>query len=166
MDNLFTDLISSLWHLLRPVLAAGSPLFIGIIIAWLLNPAVDRLTSKLGTGRAILATYVLLFAALAAFAASFTVLILGSLPTEGIEATLLLILDYFRQAYDSAASFLSRWFSSDFADSSRAAEKLLLWVRQRFTIRTLASDLRSFTGTMVSIFLGIVASIFLFQDFQ
>ena len=164
MENLFADLISSLWNLCRPVLAAASPLLIGITIAWLLNPAVDCFTPKLGTGRAILAAYTLLFAVLAAFAAGFTVLILGALPTEGIEATLQLILDYFRHAYDTAASFLGRWFSSDFADSSQAADKLLLWIRQRFTIRTLASDLRSFTGTLVSIFLGMVASIYLLKD--
>ena len=164
MDNLFADLISSLWHILRPVLSAASPLFIGITIAWLLNPAVDRFTPKLGTGHAILVTYTLLFAALAAFAGSFTVLILGALPTEGIEATLQLIVDYFRHAYDTAAKFLSRWFSSDFADSSQATEKLLLWIRQRFTIHTLASDLRAFAGTLVSIFLGVVVSIYLLKD--
>ena len=93
MDNLFADLTSSLWHLVQPVLAASAPFLTGIFLAWILNPAVEQLSPKLGTGRAILVTYTLLFAALAALASGFAVLILGALPTDGIESTVQLVMD-------------------------------------------------------------------------
>ncbi len=164
MDNLFSDLASSLWSLLQPFLAAVSPLLTGITLAWILNPAVSRLTPRLGTGRAILVTYTLLFTGLSALAAGFAVLILGALPTDGIESTVRLIMDYFHRAYDTAAGYLSQWLPSDFADSSLAAEGLRHWIRKRFSISTIASDIRSFSQIAVSIFLGIAASVYLLKD--
>lgn len=164
MDNLLTDLTSSVLNFIQPFLAAAAPLLIGIILAWFLNPAVSRLTPRLGTGYAILITYTLLFSVLAALAAGFAVLILGALPTEGIENTLHPIQNYFHQAYNAAAGFLSRWFPADLADSSQAEEGLRLWISQRFTIHSLASDLRSFSGAAVSVFLGVVASVYLLKD--
>lgn len=164
MNNFFTDLLSALWQLVQPILTALSPLLTGIVLAWILDPAVSRLSPKLGTGRAILVTYFLLFSSLSALAAGFIVLILGALPTGGLESTLHLVLDYFRQAYDTASDFLNRWFPADFADSSQAAEGISLWIQHRFSINALASDLRSITAAAVSLFLGIVASVYLLKD--
>ena len=164
MENLFADLIASLWLLIRPVLSAAAPLLTGITLAWTLNPAVDRLSPRLGTGKAILVTYVLLFAALTALAASFAVLILGALPTDGVENTAHLIMDYFHQAYNAATGFLDRWLPSDFADVSQAAEGVRIWLRQRFSIGALVSDIRSLSGGAINFFLGVIASIYLLKD--
>lgn len=164
MENIFYDLLSSLWQLIAPLLTALSPLLLGISLAWFLNPAAERLTPVLGPGRAILATYLLLFAFLASLAAGFIILILGALPTGGIESTLRLITEYFRQAYDAAADFLRRWLPADFAESGLAAQGLQSWLAQHFSIRSLAGSIRSISGAAVTIFLGIIASIYLLKD--
>ena len=164
MENIFYDLTSALWQLIQPLLTALSPLLLGIALAWILNPAAERLTPALGAGRAILATYLLLFAFLASLTAGFVILILGALPTGGMESTIRLILDYFRQAYDTAADFLRRWLPADFADSSLAAEGLQSWLSQHVSIRFLAGRIRSASGAAVTVFLGIIASIYLLKD--
>lgn len=164
MNTLFTDLAAALWQLIHPVLSAASPLLTGTVLAWILNPVVDKLSRRFSRGQSILITYAVVFLSLTAFVSGFVILILGALPTGSFESTLNLILDYFRQAYDEASGFLRRWFPPEFADSSQAAEGLRLWLRQHFSVTALLSDIRAFSGSAVSLFLGVIASVYLLKD--
>ena len=76
MDNIFIDLIRTLCQLVRPLFSALTPLFTGLILAWLLSPVTDWLRPRFGAGRAILITYTGLFLMLAAAGYGFTALIL------------------------------------------------------------------------------------------
>ena len=60
MDNIFAELAAWLGSLAVTVLSALSPLISGLILAYLLNPAVDWLGPRLGRGWAIVITYITL----------------------------------------------------------------------------------------------------------
>ena len=164
MENIFYDLTAALWQLLQPVLSALTPLLIGLVLAYLLHPVVNWLRPRLGTGWAILVTYIALFASLAALAGGFVVLILGALPTGGLQETIQLVMEYFEGAYTTATDFLGRWIPAKLADSDQAAEGLLHWIFQRFSFQSLTSVVSEVSGSVVSLFLGVVASIYLLKD--
>ena len=97
MDNIFAELAAWLGSLAGTVLSALSPLIIGLILAYLLNPAVDWLGPRLGRGWAIFITYITLGLLLAGMIYGFIILILGALPTGSWQETVNLVIAYFER---------------------------------------------------------------------
>lgn len=167
MENLFVELAAALWQVLAAILSALSPLLIGLILAYLLDPLVTWLRPKLGSGWAIAVTYISLSLTLFALLGGFVVLILGNLPSGGWQETVQTISAYFRQAYQSAENFFARVLPIDFFPESsmgQTAAHLLNWLRQRFSLYTLAETLTSLSGGLLSFFLGLIVSIYLLKD--
>ena len=164
MDNIFAELAAWLESLAGTVLSALSPLIIGLILAYLLNPAVDWLGPRLGRGWAIFITYITLGLLLAGMIYGFIILILGALPTGSWQETVNLVIAYFESSYEAVASFLSEYLPSSFLPADDAAAGLQLWIRENFSLASVADTLSAVTGGLVSFFLGAVASVYLLKD--
>lgn len=164
MENLFVELATSLWHLISLILSALSPLLIGLILAYLLSPVVDRLRPKVGSVWAILLTYISLLLILGGMVYGFVILILGALPTGSWQETLDLVIDYFRSSYEAAASFLNQYIPSSLLETDNVVENIQSWFESRFSFQSIVNALSSITGGLISLFLGAVASIYLLKD--
>lgn len=164
MENIFADLGAAFWQIFRPVLSALSPLVIGLLLAYLLHPAVDWLRPKLGTGLSLLCTYITLFSALTALAGGFVVLIVGSLPTGGLEATVGAVTDYFEEAGNALLSFFAKYLPSSTVNPSSLLTSLQSWIDAKLSFQSVASAVSSLSGAAVSLFLGIIASVYLLKD--
>lgn len=154
-SNFFSTIIVDFWQLCYYILRAFVPLFIGLVIAYLLNEPVDLVTNFLCKNSqnnsqsenskirifAIIITY--LVAALIVFAIifSFVILMLGSFPSGDLKGTIFSIYDYIK-----STEIFSWWL-----DEHLAPEKLV----------ALASKLAE---ALLNVFLGIVASIYLLKD--
>ncbi|MCI8608674.1 MAG: AI-2E family transporter [Firmicutes bacterium] len=164
MENIFVSLATGFWQVVKPLLNILSPLLIGLIIAYLLHPIADRLRSKLGDFWAIFFTYLGVFILLIGFIGSFIVLILGALPTGSWQETARSITAYFEDAYQSAVSFLSRYLPGDLSAPEDGASQLLNWLSSRFSLPAVTHMAQSLAGSLVNLFLGVVASVYLLKD--
>lgn len=164
MENIFVDLLQAMWELILPVLKALSPLFTGLLLAYLLNPAVSWLHRRMGYGPAIFFTYLAVFTALAAMIYGFIILILGSLPTGSLSETADMVRVYFAEAYQTAASFVGRYFPHELMKSDEVLDHLESWAMNQFSAETVTRVLSALSGGAVSFFLGIAVSVYLLKD--
>lgn len=122
MDNFFLDILSGFWQIIAVIFHALSPLMIGLVLAYLFNPAVEWVRFKIagspteplpqeipkGRGAAIFITYTAVLMILLLIIYAFVVLILGALPSGGIEETAANVYDYFESSLKvSRPSYLS-----------------------------------------------------------
>ncbi len=155
VNNYFGDIIFSFWHVISYILKAFLPLFIGLIIAYILNGPVDYVGNKLksssrtflsshspkGRWLAILITYTAVSFLLFSIGFAFIILMLGALPTSDINATIQSLYEY---VYSSQV--LSQWFSRYLS-----TEKIVNY----------ASVILKY---VINFLLGVVASIYLLKD--
>lgn len=168
MDNFVFEMGRAAAELLGVVFKAFSPLVIGLIIAYLLNPAVnwfeDRIKSR---GLSIFITYGLAAAGLFGLLYGFVVLIVGALPSGGLDYTAELVAAYFKDAVSAVSDFAARHLSPiiDGREDAEAAIKTLSSsLLSRFSISSLISTLSAVTGGLVSFFIGATASVYLLKD--
>ena len=95
MDNFFLDILSGFWQIIAVIFHALSPLMIGLVLAYLFNPAVEWVRLKIagspheplpqetpkGRSTAIFITYAAVLMILLLIIYAFVVLILGALPS-------------------------------------------------------------------------------------
>ena len=107
MENLFLDIIISFLNLAKPVVSAFAPLITGLVLAYLLNPAVAWFeTSLRSRGAAVLVTFIIVAAMLSGLIYGFIVLILGALPQGSPGAIISTVRDYFINAMNAAENFM------------------------------------------------------------
>ena len=51
MDNFFLDILSGFWQIIAVIFHALSPLMIGLVLAYLFNPAVEWVRFKIAGSR-------------------------------------------------------------------------------------------------------------------
>lgn len=173
MDNFFLDILGGLWQIVALALRALSPLTIGLVLAYLLNPAVEWVRLKIsgssdeallqespkGRSVSILITYTAVLAILLLLIYAFAVLILGALPSGGIEATAAGVYDYFKTSFEKIYSFVSQY-----ADVGDFRNDLFRWLGEKFSFEGILQFAAAFAGSLVSLFIGLVASIYLLKD--
>ncbi|MGN1414233.1 MAG: AI-2E family transporter [Anaerovoracaceae bacterium] len=164
MENFFIDLAAGLWTLISPLLTALSPLLTGLILAYLLSPAVEWFGKRTGRKLAILLTYLILLTALIGLLYGFIVLILGALPTGGIRETAEIVRIYFEEAYETAAAFVGRFLPEDLMAAEDAADSLQRWAIRRFSAESVTGFLSAVSGGVISLFLGVIVSVYLLKD--
>lgn len=137
------------------MIKAFFPLFIGLIIAYLLNGPVEYVSSKLNKDPnpypgfespkkrwlAILITYTVVALLIVSIIYAFIIIMLGSIPKGNLSLIIQRIYDY-----ASALDIVSNWL-----DRHLSAEKLM----------DIASQ---FAELIINLLLGIVASIYLIKD--
>lgn len=166
MENLFLDLITSLLNLAKPVISAFSPLITGLILAYILNPAVVWFEGRLKSrGAAVLITFITVAAILSGLIYGFIVLIVGALPQGSPAAIIAAVGEYFSSAIDTAGSFLEEYIPQlPPGLPEDAARGLQNWLAARFSLGNLAGAVSAFTEELISLFIGIVVSVYLLKD--
>lgn len=179
MDNFFLDLAKSLYQIAAIFFRALSPLFIGLVLAYLLNPLAEwvrqkiagkdcgRLYSESPKGRvpAIIITYIAVSAVIFFVVYAFAVLILGSLPSGGIYETAQKVYEYFAASYNNILSFISDYLPGGLAEGVyNPKSELAGWLERNLSFSNILEAAGALAGSLVDIFVGIVASIYLLKD--
>lgn len=182
----FHSVISSIGNVCSSLLSAFSPLFIGLVIAYLLNPLVSIIDQKLlsrflkvpedpikaekrrGLSRflSVLITFLIVLAAIAAIIYGFAVMILGQLVFTDLPTTLRNVLDHLMnyevQLRTWIHSNVPHGFLSDQATS--LANSIMNWFSQNFSATTAISTVTGAVGGVINLAIGAIVSIYLMKD--
>lgn len=168
MNNFLFEMASAIAELLGVFAKALSPLIIGLIIAYLLNPVVgwfeERIRSR---GFSIFITYGLASAGLCGLLYGFVVLILGALPSGGLGYTAELVTAYFEDAVSAISDFAAKNLSpliDGREDAETVIRNISSCLASRFSLASLINTLSAVTGGLVSFFIGAAASVYLLKD--
>lgn len=169
MNNFLIELAALSVKIFKTVAEALSPLLIGLILAYLLNPAVIWFEKKLKSrGLSIFITFTLAVAAFFGLAYGFVVLIVGSLPSGGLQGTIDIVKNYFEDAVSAINNFIENHLPegsiSGEVETDAALEKIQVWVTSQLSVSSVLSTVSSITGGLVSFFVGAVAAIYLIKD--
>lgn len=183
----FDFLAAGVYHIFRSLLSAFSPLFIGLIIAYLLNPLVNLIDSRL-SGRlffqlpddpilaekrrnssrfvSVLLTFGIVFAAVSAVVYGFAAMIFGRL----------IFTDFFAAVRELIAGFMNyeaelRAWSRENLPSGFASEHLLRFadavMDRLFSSFSASAAIKAVSGTVggaINGAVGIIISIYLLKD--
>lgn len=168
MDNFLFEMASAIAGLLGTFAKALSPLIIGLIIAYLLNPVVSWFEERIKSrGFSIFITYGLAAAGLFGLFYGFVVLIVGALPSGGLGYTAELVAAYFEDAVSAVSDFAAKHLSPIIEgrkDAEAVIRTLSSHLMSRFSISSLIKTLSAVTGGLVSFFIGAAASVYLLKD--
>lgn len=168
MDNFLFEMASAIAGLLGTFAKALSPLIIGLIIAYLLNPVVSWFEERIKSrGFSIFITYGLAAAGLFGLFYGFVVLIVGALPSGGLGYTAELVAAYFEDAVSAVSDFAAKHLSPIIEgrkDAEAVIRTLSSDLMSRFSISSLIKTLSAVTGGLVSFFIGTAASVYLLKD--
>lgn len=168
MDNFLFEMASAIARLLGTFAKALSPLIIGLIIAYLLNPVVSWFEERIKSrGFSIFITYGLAAAGLFGLFYGFVVLIVGALPSGGLGYTAELVAAYFEDAVSAVSDFAAKHLSPIIEgrkDAEAVIRTLSSHLMSRFSISSLIKTLSAVTGGLVSFFIGTAASVYLLKD--
>lgn len=172
MQNFVLNCAEAFLFLLKKILILLSPFLIGLTLAYLLDPLVCWLNNYLkNRSIALILTYLLTFAFLAAIIWGFLFLILGTLPHGGLEETILLVFSYFQDAFTASQNFLSTVFNESLSETvfsgfnaGSLLQRLQNWFAGHFSIQSLLDYADVITESLVSLFIGIVISVYLLKD--
>lgn len=168
MNTFLLEAASVLTGILATAAKALSPLIIGLIIAYLLNPAVSWFEVRLKSRTlSIFITYAFTAAGVSGLFYGFVVLILGALPSGGLNSTLDLITAYFEDAVSYVSDFAQKHISGltdGEADAEDAINVLRSNLLSRVSLPMLLDTISSVTGGMISFFIGAAAAVYLLKD--
>ena len=164
-ENILFEFAGALVSLSGAVLKLLLPLLIGLILAYLLNGPVTWLEKKMKSRMiAILLTYIAVGAALIAILYGYINLIVGAMSNAAPAETLAFIENYYTNAVHSVYDFLGKYMPS----ASDNTQKLLRSLQNRFyelfSPASVLAAAYSLIGGFISLFVGIVASVYLLKD--
>ena len=183
----FSSIASSLGSGISALLSAFSPLFIGLIISYLLNPLVTLIDKKLmqkvffrvpedplkaekrrklSRFISVLLTFIIVLAAIAAIIYGFAVMIVGQLVFTNFSTTFNNVL----QTFLSYEVELKQWVSQNFTDGflsekvMDASNSVISWFSENFSASTAVSVISGAVGSVVNFVIGAIVSIYLMKD--
>ena len=183
----FSSIASSLGSGISALLSAFSPLFIGLIISYLLNPLVTLIDKKLmqkvffrvpedplkaekrrklSRFISVLLTFIIVLAAIAAIIYGFAVMIVGQLVFTNFSTTFNNVL----QTFLSYEVDLKQWVSQNFPDGflsekvMDASNSVISWFSENFSASTAVSVISGAVGSVVNFVIGAIVSIYLMKD--
>lgn len=169
------------------LLSAFSPLFIGLVIAYLLNPLVTIIDKKmmqkvffhipedpikaekrrnLSRFISVLLTFLIVLAAIAAIIYGFAAMILGQLVFTNFSTTFHNVL----QTFLSYEVELKQWVSQNLPDgflsekAMDAANSVIAWFSENFSASTAVAAVTGTVGSVVNFVIGAIVSIYLMKD--
>ena len=178
----FSSIASSLGSGISALLSAFSPLFIGLIISYLLNPLVTLIDKKLmqkvffrvpedplkaekrrklSRFISVLLTFIIVLAAIAAIIYGFAVMIVGQLVFTNFSTTFNNVL----QTFLSYEVELKQWVSQNFPDGflsekvMDASNSVISWFSENFSASTAVSVISGAVGSVVNFVIGAIVSI-------
>lgn len=165
------------------LLIALSPLFIGLVVAYLLDPLVTSIDQKL-LQRAfvssdnsnkrisicrtisILITFIIVLAAIVLIIYGFAIMILGQFVFTDIFATIDTLL---QRAFSYESEFrlwISQTFSKGYlgAKIMEVANIIISWISDNFSATSAVSAISGAVGSVVNFVIGLIISIYLLKD--
>jgi len=169
------------------ILAALSPLFIGLIVAYLLDPLVTRIDKRLlqralivqrkeGKKKikreslcrmlAILVTFLIVIAAIALIVYGFAVMLLGQFVFTDVDAL-------FANLYDQIMSYeeeFRQWVANKLPDGfisekiTELVSLIVVWVSDNFSASATIAAVSGAVGSIVNFVIGLIISIYLLKD--
>ncbi|MBN7774012.1 AI-2E family transporter [Clostridium aminobutyricum] len=171
---------------LSSILSALTPLFIGLILAYLLGPLVEIINKKAVSKIffkqpsdplkaekfekrkrliSVLFTYLIILMAIAAIIYGFSVLILGQFIFSGINTMVDGIINYI-STYEENIRQWSAMFSN--ASLTQQVQDLvnsvMIWLSNHFSATTAIQKITTFSGNIISFAIGTIISIYILMD--
>lgn len=169
------------------LISAFSPLFIGLIIAYLLNPLVTIIDRKLmqkvffrlsedpikaekrrNLSRfiSVLLTFIIVLAAIVAIIYGFAIMILGQFVfadfSSMLNSVMKTFMDYEVELRQWVAQNLPEGFLSD--RMMELANSIIAWLSENFSATTAITAVTGAVGSVVNIAIGAIISIYLMKD--
>lgn len=158
-------LLTGLWHGGKEICAAFSPLFIGLIIAYLLSPLVASAEKKMPRPLAIAVTFLGIFLSFFLLFYSLALLILGQLSFYSPTELLANLLHYFTQYEETISSIITRLPTTLFSEGlERTLNGFLSGFSDRINAMAAVDFAKNIGGTIINFILGIVVSFYLLKD--
>lgn len=182
----FTTVLDSILSALGSICTALAPLFIGLILAYLLSPLVDMVDTKVvsklffklpkSTKKAekqlqsrriisIVLTYIMILLLALLLVYSFAFLIVGQLVFSGLSGVLESIATYFSQYEEIFRNFMNSLPDNGLEDRFSALfTDIAEWISKNFSGEAVLSFVAGIGGSLVNVVLGMVVSIYLIKD--
>lgn len=169
------------------LVAALSPLIIGLIVAYLLDPLVTKIDQKLlqraivgsKTGEekkikreslcrmlSILITFVIVLAAISLIVYGFAVMLMGQFVFTDIESMFLNVYEQF-MSYESE---FRNWVANKLPDGF-LSEKIMelvslivVWISDNFSASSAITAISGAVGSIINFVIGLIISIYLLKD--
>jgi len=172
--------------ILRSIAGAFSPLFLGLIISYLLSPLVDFINrnavsklfrkehpnplkqeKRLGHQRtlSIIITFLLIFLIVCVIIYAFAFLIMGGLVFTSMQQMVQSIVDYFTK-YESVFRSLAAALPNSGIEEQlqEFANSLITWLSNNFSATAVIKWISNIGSNLVDLVLGLVVSIYLLKD--
>ncbi|WP_027399802.1 AI-2E family transporter [Anaerovorax odorimutans] len=182
----FNQVLATILMVLESIFSALSPLIIGLILAYLLNPLVDlidvkiisklffklptdpvKLEKRLKTRRfvSIIITFLLIITAICLIIYGFAVLIVGQLVFTSLQSMLDSITSYFLKYEDNITQWAKVLPTSGFEDNiDDILNTIVNWFNNNFSTSAIINFAANLGGSILNIILGMVVSIYLIKD--
>ncbi|MCR5481429.1 MAG: AI-2E family transporter [Clostridia bacterium] len=188
----FNSIVSALAGILSTVLSAFAPLWIGILIAYILSPLVNLIDSRLMTRffrnnpgnpkvnkrnsairnmLSIILTFVIVILIISLLVYGFSALIMGQfvnvslLSYDGFSEMISSIMDYFNTYEKIIMEWASHLPEGVIADKLQGTVNMIInWLSNHFSAVALLNSVVAFFGSLVNVLLGLIVSIYLLKD--
>jgi len=172
--------------ILGSVLTALSPLFIGLVLAYLLSPLVAVVDTKIASRiffklpknqkkaekqlqmrrtLSIILTYILILVLVVLLIYAFAFLIVGQLVFTGLTNVLESIVTYFSHYEEVFLNFIETLPSNGLEDRfDTLINDIAQWISKNFSAEAVLGFMARIGGCLVNVALGIVVSIYLIKD--
>lgn len=182
----FGSIWASFWVAFGNIVSALSPLWIGIVIAYLLSPLVDiidkQIITRISLPRAqrmarverlartrrmisILITMILIIAITSAIVYGLAVMIVGNLMVNGIAAAIDSIIEYAKSYETVIHEWASNLPEGQFsAQLQNLVQGGLNWFAENFNTVDIVNFIVNLGGGIINLVLGIIISIYLLYD--
>lgn len=173
----FSVIFQSGMSLISAILSALSPLFIGLFLAYLLNPLVNlintnllsRFFHKVSEGKlrfiGILITYLVIILLIIVILYAFSFLILGKFIFSGFGDIYDTVINYISNYESSISSWASNLEISGLSETlNNIADTIINWISTNFSTASILEVIASIGGSIINILLGIIVSIYLLKD--
>lgn len=183
----FHLLATSAGHALSALASAFSPLLIGLVMAYLLNPLVSILDKKLMQKLmvripddpvkaekrknltrfiSVLVTFLIVIAAIVAIIYGFAIMLLGQLVFTDLTTMFNSVIDTFLSYEVEMKQWIARNLPEGFVSDKlmEAANMIITWFSENFSASAAISAVSGTVGSVVNVVLGAIVSIYLLKD--
>ncbi|MEG0156577.1 MAG: AI-2E family transporter, partial [Anaerovoracaceae bacterium] len=170
---------------LSSVLGALAPLFVGMVIAYLVNPLVETMDKRLmpklirthadplkNTKRekkkrllSVFLSYLLIMAFVVAIIYGFVALIMGQFVFASLPKMMDSVVNYFLSYEETVKSWVANIPAGVLSDKVQAiADSFLTWITNNFSTKSVVNTVTGIGGNIVNFVIGIIVSIYLVYD--
>ena len=183
----FGKIATAIFGTVGTIIGALTPLWIGLILAYLINPLVDTIENKvlnrLASKRpekisktnsknsskkhfvSIIISYVLIVYAIVALIYGFAWMIMGEFVVENLSDlfnSLIRLVSSYESEFQRWASHLPTGMLSDYAHDM--ANTIINWVGENFSASGIISKLTNISGAIFDFVIGIIVSIYIIVE--